>query len=578
MAPYHYGRRGLLPCLFLLLTLSAIGQETLIHGRVRHWNGNDWLGQASVLLVTSDSTMLTCVRTQKDGRFSIQRAAKDSVLILIITHPAADPYIRNLVVGTGPVDLGTLQMSPPVEAMAAVVVTSTEIRPHLKGDTLEFNTRNIRLNQNANAEDLLKGLPGVTVDQNGNIYVHGQKVDHLLIDGEDFFSGQSRIATKSLTADMIAKVQLFNKKSDRATFTGVDDGSQERTLNLQLKNERKGGYFGNIAYGGNDQGFYNTGGMIASFKDKRQIALLGLADNTGPASVNSAGLAEGGLAAAGPPADPMGASAGVGIPEIASAGAHYADRWGDDAQHAVGNYQYGHVITRPWTSSVSIQNLVDTAYLQKQKSSSYNQGTQQTFNGQYDVNLDSLHTTLISAAGNIGAGNNQLYGVDSSGFNQTLVNSSQRSIRSSVDNKSFIANIFFRIQSAKNKGRSLSIATDMNSSSSKADGYLYQSNRFYSSNGSISGTDTVDQRKVLDNSAAGWNGMLFFSQHLKGNAQLDAHAGYSVTDSRNHQSVYSRGGGHYNTLIDSLSGDYHLKLAAPGGGLGFQDRVGKTAF
>ena len=102
----------------------------------------------------------------------------------------------------------------------------------------------------------------------------GEKVDRILVDGEEFFGENPTIATKNLQADAIDKVQVFNKKSDQATFTGIDDGARSKTINLKLKEDKKEGYFGKLDLGTNITENWSNSAMINSFRDKRENYLL----------------------------------------------------------------------------------------------------------------------------------------------------------------------------------------------------------------------------------------------------------------------------------------------------------------
>jgi hypothetical protein len=117
----------------------------------------------------------------------------------------------------------------------------------MNNDTLEFNTENFKTQPNAVVEDLLKKLPGVVVDADGTVRVNGQKINRVLVNGKEFFTGDPKLATKNLDADAVDKVQVFDKKSDRAAFTGVDDGQSEKAINLKLKKDRNKSLFGKVS-------------------------------------------------------------------------------------------------------------------------------------------------------------------------------------------------------------------------------------------------------------------------------------------------------------------------------------------
>src|SRR6185436_15610314 len=97
---------------------------------------------------------------------------------------------------------------------------------------------------NATLEDLIKKIPGLEVDKDGNITAQGQAIQKIYVDGKEFFSNDPRLATKNLTADLVESVQVFDDMSDQAKFSKIDDGSRTRTVNIKLKKDRNQGYFG----------------------------------------------------------------------------------------------------------------------------------------------------------------------------------------------------------------------------------------------------------------------------------------------------------------------------------------------
>src|SRR5690606_24250864 len=113
----------------------------------------------------------------------------------------------------------------------------------VKGDTTEYTADSFAVRENANVEELLQNLPGITVDKDGKITAQGKQIQKVLVDGDEFFSDDPTIATKNLRADAIDKVQVFDKKSDQAVFSGIDDGEVTKTINLKLKENAKNGYF-----------------------------------------------------------------------------------------------------------------------------------------------------------------------------------------------------------------------------------------------------------------------------------------------------------------------------------------------
>ncbi|HMI60259.1 MAG TPA: hypothetical protein VK518_05105, partial [Puia sp.] len=230
---------------------------------------------------------------------------------------------------------------------------------------------------NASVEELIGRLPGLRIDADGTITFNGEKITQLLVDGEDLFASDPTLVTRSFDASKIARIQLLDRKSDQTRFSGIDDGRRTKTLNLVLKDDSKKGYFGKVEAGTNTQENYNATGLLASFKNREQIAALGLASNIGVTGFNTnSGSSAVGISSLNAIPDPMGASAGRGIPRMLATGLHYANTWKENDDHLVGNYQYGNLLTRPVTSSTTIQALPDSLYVQNRSARSINQQNQ----------------------------------------------------------------------------------------------------------------------------------------------------------------------------------------------------------
>ena len=151
--------------------------------------------------------------------------------------------------------------------------------------TVEFNAKAFTNKPHAVVEDLLKKIPGIEVDESGNMKALGEDVTKVMVDGKEFFGNDPKVATKNLPAKAISKVQVYDKKSEEAEFMGIDDGVRDRTINLILNEENKQGYFGELELGaGSDkpedpESFYSASGKLYRFSDKIQSALLGMYNN-----------------------------------------------------------------------------------------------------------------------------------------------------------------------------------------------------------------------------------------------------------------------------------------------------------
>src|SRR5690606_8691033 len=145
----------------------------------------------------------------------------------------------------------------------------------IKGDTIEYDASKFTIQPNSRVEDLLIQLPGIQVDKNGKITAQGQAVNKVLVDGEEFFGDDPTLVTKNIRGDMVDKVQLYDKKSDQATFTGIDDGEKTKTINIQLKEDSKNGMFGKGEAGIATDDLYQGQAMFNTFKGARKFSAYG---------------------------------------------------------------------------------------------------------------------------------------------------------------------------------------------------------------------------------------------------------------------------------------------------------------
>ena len=228
----------------LLLYQPLFSQQTSIKGLVSDTSEHISLPQSSiVILQQKDSFLISFTRADTKGAFAFSHLPAGSI-ILKISYPGYADYVTEFEMkDSSETNLGTIPMTLKSKLLQEVVVHGNMAAIRMKGDTLEFKADSFKLQQGATVEELLKKLPGIQVDKNGQITAQGETVKKVLVDGEEFFGDDPTLVTQNLRADMVDKVQVFDKKSDQAAFTGIDDGEKNKTINLQLKEDKKKGYF-----------------------------------------------------------------------------------------------------------------------------------------------------------------------------------------------------------------------------------------------------------------------------------------------------------------------------------------------
>jgi hypothetical protein len=440
-----------------------------------------------------------------------------------------------------------------IDTLKATIVTA-KLRPHNKGDTMEFNTQNIRLRLHGDVEELLAQLPGLHIDPDGTIIYNGEKIQHLLVDGEDIFGSNPAMVTRNFDGSKIARVQILDRKSDQSLFTGIDDGTRTKTLNLVLKESARDGYFGKVDVGGNTGGYYNADGALAAFRKKEQFTFLGLTSNTGTTGFSSnTGGSSSSINFLNGTTDALGASAGTGIPRFEAAALHYANSWNTPDDHLVANYQFSHFYTQPVTATQSLQTQPDSVYAQFQQARSINQQLQNWAYGIYDWAPDNRTAFHVVFHARNSQAQNQLDATAISTFNDTLVNSSLRTIRDNVNLQNIGGSVSWRTRIGSRPDHIFSINVGATKIDATTNGYLYSVARFYQPGGMIQTIDTIDQRKQIASHSWDATGSLSYTQPLWKGAKLGLSYDLYYIGDNPLQATFNRGDGKYEQLVDSLS-------------------------
>src|SRR5688572_18628010 len=236
-------------CMVLLLLTSAYmaaAQKTAgtVKGTLTDSASAQGIPDATVsILASRDSTLVSFTLTSNSGYFEIKNLDTGSYYLQVSYQGFENLVLSFEVTAEKPVvDLGARNLSRQYKTLEEVIVQDAPVK--VKGDTIAYNANYFKTKPNATAEDLLKKLPGVQVDKDGTVKAQGENVQKVYVDGKEFFGSDPKQATKNLSADMIAEVEVYDDMSEQAKFNGIDDGSRSKAINLKLKKEKKRGTFG----------------------------------------------------------------------------------------------------------------------------------------------------------------------------------------------------------------------------------------------------------------------------------------------------------------------------------------------
>ncbi|HKH61854.1 MAG TPA: carboxypeptidase regulatory-like domain-containing protein, partial [Flavitalea sp.] len=234
-------------------------------------------GATIKLTVQNDSTNQRNTISGRDGIFELTELIPQTY-VLKITSIGHEIDSQVVVLTDSSKDLGIIAISKQAKLLEEVTIKAATPPVKQKADTLEYSANAFKVNPDANAEDMVKKMPGVTVDK-GTVTAQGEQVRKVTIDGREFFGDDATAALRNLPAQVIDKIQVFDRMSDQAQFTGFDDGSATKSLNIVTKADMRNGQFGRLyaGYGTDDR--YSAGGNVSFFKGNRRISLVGLSNN-----------------------------------------------------------------------------------------------------------------------------------------------------------------------------------------------------------------------------------------------------------------------------------------------------------
>ncbi|MDO9257117.1 MAG: TonB-dependent receptor [Bacteroidales bacterium] len=239
-----------------------------------------------MLLNNADSSLVNFLSSNDKGEFEFNNI-KNSTYLLKVQHMSFLP-VQKLLQPSATIinNLSVVTMKPISTMLMEVVIRAAKAPLRIKGDTVEYDASTFKVPPGSTVEDLLRRLPGIDVDADGNISTQGKDVTRMYVDGKTFFGDDPKSVTKNLGAEAISKVQVYNEKSEQSKLTGVDDGSQEKTMNLELKEEFKKGAFGKATIAGGTEERWAARANYNRFNDKSQLSFIGYGNNVNQTGVN----------------------------------------------------------------------------------------------------------------------------------------------------------------------------------------------------------------------------------------------------------------------------------------------------
>lgn len=548
-----------------------------VTGYVHDTTGIKPLRNAMVMAVRmKDSLLLGFDRTDSEGKFVLQGFKVDT-FSLIIEHPNFDEKIYYMFghAENRDIEIPNIKLQTKSQELEEVVIYANKNPIYYRGDTLVYVADSFKVAEGAVVEDLLKKLPGISVDKDGKITSQGQAIDQVLVDGDEFFGSDPTIATKNLGADGISTVEVYEKENDQG-IGGSDD--KIKVLDLRLKEDAKKGYFGRVS-GASDfaltpingkigsSPFYEGELLLSRFKGPQKVSVFALATNTPRSSFGRGDLNKFGLS------NERGANSmpwednttnRSGIPQTFMAGAYFSDKIGKNKGAKIGfNYSYYNTQLEAISASRSQYFLTDTTYYTDDSTRNFTRNESHNINFNFTAPLDSLTTIEIRPSLSFD------FAKDDNSDLTTFINGDEiKSLQTIIDNKSKSEGIglsgMARInRKFKKKKRELEVRYDVDMSDNKTNGNLNTTTQIFTP----VYDSIVDQRKINNNSSQNHYATITYVEPIAKKLKLEFQYLYEYGLSKQRKETFDFNNNEYSSFRTDLSNIFETTRQQHRGGI-----------
>ncbi len=566
----------LLPLFFLMA--GTVKAQT-ISGKIMDGSANIAVTNAVVaILKPVDSILLQFTRTGNDGSFVLKKVPAGKY-ILLVTHPRNADYVDDIAVTADSLQLGIVKFIPKSQLLQEVFVRNGGAFK-IKGDTISYMADSFKVMANANVEELLKKLPGIQVDKNGKIKAMGETVEKVLVDGEEFFGDDPGMAVKNLRADAVKEVQVYDKRSEQSEFTGIDDGSKQKTINLKLKDDARKGYFGKLDAAAGPQKLidnrYNTNAMFNAFRGKRKISVFALNGNTGQDGLNwqdsekygserddvSLTMDDEGMTMwqwrGGSSDDEPWINTENGFIANNNAGLHYSNKWNDKISLSL-SPKFNRQLYNNLQTTFNQRRTAPDTLLNYYETKNQNINRQNFKNNlTYDMKFDSSNSLKITLKANVYHTETAetIEGETRNEASKALINSVLNNERKKIDKGFINASAIFRHKFKKAR-RTFSVNAEYNRLNSNASNFLTSDNEYFSNN-NLDSVVLKDQMFDIDKITQNLSSKIIYTEPLSKKISMELGYEFSCSAGSNERIThnFSQLSGKYDDAVDTLSNNF----------------------
>ena len=433
------------------------------------------------------------------------------------------------------IDLKQVFMQEDTNLLDAAVVTAMGNPIVVKKDTITYNASAFKTTDTDMLEDLLKKLPGVEVDSDGKITVNGKEITKVMIDGKTFFTDDPTIATRNLTARMVDRVNVVNRQSEQARFTGIDDGNEETIIDLSIRPGMMNGWFGNVSAGYGTSDRYQANAMVGRFQNSSQIALIGNLNNTnnrGFMDAMGGGGGGGGVRFGGGTMS----FGGSGLTTSWNVGTNLNGEFFNKKLKVGGNYFYGGTETVRESRTNRQNFLPDSTFFYNQEGSSVSRAESHRVGMEFDYTLNEKNSILFRPNASLGTSRyNEESSSASTGLSGAKINEGWSNSFQTSESQTTSGELLLRHRFTK-PGNTMSLSINYNLSKNSTDGYNRSETNVY---GAREAKDSVDQHYFQNSTSYALTGRLSYTQPLGGNYFLEFAYRYRYNQSNSNKESFN---------------------------------------
>ena len=585
--------------LFFLLSAAVNLQAQSIKGRLVDLVDNKPLARATVKLwPVKDSTRSQSQITDNNGQFSFTGLRKDS-FVLSVSFIGYQNY-RQFVVLDEPsrdLNLGSVMVPKKATEISGVTVVSRTPPVQQKGDTAQYNASQYKVNPDATTEDLIKKMPGITVAKDGTVTAQGEQVKKVTIDGREFFGDDATAALRNLPSEIVDKIQVFDRLSDQAQFTGFDDGNSVKAINIVTKSGIKNGQFGRIYAGLGTDDRYSAGGNVSFFKNNRRISLIGNFNNVNLQNfatqdllgVTSSGGGRGGGFGGGNfgggnrgggQGGNRGGGGGFGggesfqvgqqsgISKTHSAGLNFSDKWGKKVD-VQGSYFFNN--SNNVNDNYTTRQYIGTNRVENSNNLPESKNYNHRINLRMEWRIDSLNSIIVNPSLNFQNNKSVTNYVANTLDGTDTVNAQTGNSIVDRDGYNLRNNILYRHSFRANRRRTLSIGFNQVFNKNNAESFVYSRNRTFS-NGFL--TQDSLQNQYINNPTDGYtlSGNISYTEPLgqKSQLQISYQPSYGKNNADQQTYDYDNVGGKFTEFVARNSNKFENTTTTQNGGLTYR--------